>query len=600
MIPRLQGSRDDGALDLKAYTTKRGIAVARGKNIPLAYPFTEETCWLLGLYVAEGCSSPNGVKFSLNKEETTLALKIKTIACSLGYSTCETKAETALVVEIPSRILARAFPDICGKGTAHKRIPEVLLLHKNIALLASLLDGYFDGDGSVAKNAITAVTVSNVLALQLQLALARFGKFACIRKDITKENQTIQGRIVKCKPRYHIYSTNTFRWKRGRRHIVQKNHILVPVRSIKTTHYRGQVYNISTNDETYLVSNAIVHNCGLVHGGFKSMRDAHAKRLCDTCNLDAINAIKDQVQDVIHDPDHKPKSMAKIVGNEEQSFAEALDPLDPFDPFDEPMAEPDKNIPPAPEDDLDVPTDIKADIERLLLGNWVDVARYEFCHEQDHDFAEIEIDERWGPGNYDKDDPGSTTKFKLDVGRDEEWIFFKDSDEAESYALDIVRTNLRDEPEIFSQNWLKDFVDEDKLRREIGDPYEDWEDEVRGLDYEDLLSKMVDENYVEFDDPIFFKKNQEPRPETPARVIALNVYLEDYVDKEKPTFEPWDYLEEIYGKDETIKKAIEMVGINIDEAAKAAISADGWEHFVARYDGNSHDLESGAVYCRVN
>ena len=83
-------------------------------------------------------------------------------------------------------------------------------------------------------------------------------------------------------------------------------------------------------------------------------------------------------------------------------------------------------------------------------------------------------------------------------------------------------------------------------------------------------------------------------------MIALNVYLEDYVDKEKPTFEPWDYLEEIYGKDETIKKAIEMVGINIDEAAKAAISADGWEHFVARYDGNSHDLESGAVYCRVN
>jgi len=28
--------------------------------------------------------------------------------------------------------------------------------------------------------------------------------------------------------------------------------------------------------------------------------------------------------------------------------------------------------------------------------------------------------------------------------------------------------------------------------------------------------------------------------------------------------------------------------------------ADGWEHFLARYDGNSHETASGLVYRRVN
>lgn len=333
--------------------------------------------------------------------------------------------------------------------------------------------------------------------------------------------------------------------------------------------------------------------CGLVHGGFKSMRDAHAKRLCDQCNLDAINSIKDQVQDVIHDPDHKPKSMAKIVGNEEKSFAEAIDP---FDPFDEPPAEMGQGVPLPPEDEPDT----KSEIERLLLGNWVDVALREFCNDQNYELTDLEIDDRWREGNYDKDDPESTTMFKVDVGRNEEWLFFKDSDEAESYALGMVRNDLENEPEIFSQDWLKNYVDEDKLREAIGDPHEEWEDDVRNLDYEDLLTKMVDENFVEYDDPVFFKKNGDPRSETPARAAALNVYMEDYITKEKPSFDPWDYMEEIYGKEEAGAEAIKLVGIDVDEAAKAAISADGWQHFVARYDGESHDLENGAVYCRIN
>lgn len=330
--------------------------------------------------------------------------------------------------------------------------------------------------------------------------------------------------------------------------------------------------------------------CGLVHGSFKKMADAHAKKLCDVCNLDAINKLKDEIQDVVHDPEHKPKEMAKLMG----------EAIERFDPFDEPPEGQGQEPAPVPPEDLPVePEDTKGEIERLLLGNWVDVALREFCEDQHYDLTDLEIDENWGQGDYDSNDPESTTKFKVDVGN-EEWLFFKSEDEAESYALEIVRNDLESEPEIFSQDWLRQFVDEDRLRNAIGDPYEEWENDVRNLDYEDLLDKMVEEGYVEDDDAVFFKKNGDKRIENPVRVKALNKIMEDYIEREKPSWEPWDWLEDIYGKEDAQKQAIEMVGIDVDEAAKSAVATDGWPHFIARYDGHSHSLENGGVYCRTN
>ena len=81
--------------------------------------------------------------------------------------------------------------------------------------------------------------------------------------------------------------------------------------------------------------------CGLVHGNFKSMRDAHSKKLCDVCNLKQIDNLKDEIKDVVDDPEHKPKEMI--------SFAEGID--DAFDPFDTPPEN--EGVPTPPEDEPD-------------------------------------------------------------------------------------------------------------------------------------------------------------------------------------------------------------------------------------------------------
>jgi len=43
--------------------------------------------------------------------------------------------------------------------------------------------------------------------------------------------------------------------------LVSANAILTPVRSVETGRFRGTVYNLETTDNTYLVSNVVVHNC---------------------------------------------------------------------------------------------------------------------------------------------------------------------------------------------------------------------------------------------------------------------------------------------------------------------------------------------------
>lgn len=332
--------------------------------------------------------------------------------------------------------------------------------------------------------------------------------------------------------------------------------------------------------------------CGLVHGNFKTLRDAELKKLCDTCNIDAINAIKDQVQDVIHDPEHKPKSMAKIVHEDENA---------PFDPFDEPPEL--EGVPIPPEDEPDLGTDAtKGEITRLLLNNWLDVAFRDLSEKEGIGLTDIEISRHQHHRglDYDPDAPGDSTGVMIEFNGNE-YLLFKDHDAAETFAINRVKSDLENEPEIFTQDWLKDFVNEERLKQAIGDPNEDWDEEVRNMDYEELLDKMVDEGFVDYDDTVFFKKNGDKRVETKLRVKLLNDYMEQYIEKNKPEPpDPWDWLQDVYGKDEATKQAIQMAGIDVDAAAKSAVSTDGVAHFIATYDGHENDLENGAVYYRTN
>ncbi|MBI3859068.1 MAG: NADH-quinone oxidoreductase subunit NuoB [Thaumarchaeota archaeon] len=278
LLPRVKGSIDVTALDLKPFAKARGLNIVRGRgeNPPVQFPVNGETAWMLGLYTAKGWSTENhDVSFALGHDEDALAGRVKSTIESLGYHPHVRERETSLVVRFSSSILARAMREWCGHLAEGKRIPDFILYHKDLEILKAFIRGYLEGDGNKAIDLRgpvhqRAVTTSKVLALQLQLAYARLGQFAHIKEGRKGGVSKTLGRTVRTHDAYDVSvmesegKISDFK--------VMPDYIAVPIREIAAVDYSGNVMNLETSDNTYLVSNAVVHNCSVEVGAAAGAR----------------------------------------------------------------------------------------------------------------------------------------------------------------------------------------------------------------------------------------------------------------------------------------------------------------------------------------
>lgn len=192
-------------------------------------------------------------------------------------------------------------------------------------------------------------------------------------------------------------------------------------------------------------------------------------------------------------------------------------------------------------------------------------------------------------------DFGTGTYYRITWGR-REYQIAKDHDSMRDLAIEIVKQDLGDEPENFSQSWLESHIDTDRLRRELETDVHDsnynyakdigtgrfWDEAAkRGIDIPDTVQNALDAG----DDP------REPNYD------EVDAFAEDMTSDQLK--DPMDYLRDIYGGDAS-KEAIRIAGIDIEAAAEDAVDTDGPEHFVARYDGRSHETKSQFVYWRTS
>ena len=264
LLPRLKGSEDTKSLDLAKFAKNdRGLKVMLSKGHSRNFPLNVDTARVLGLYVAEGYSSQDKVKFALNSDEIELYDIISKTFGRLGYSVkaYKSKTENGMEVVVFAGVLARALTSWCGKGAPNKRIPDFILLHKDMNIVDSFLTGYLRGDGTRAlnsageRNVDHIVTTSRMLAIQTQLLGARKGLFFRITK--ASRADMVQGRRVKVHEKFDVRATIE-----GNIHPrIDEQFFYVPIRKIERTPYRGPVYNLETSDHTYLLSNAVSHNC---------------------------------------------------------------------------------------------------------------------------------------------------------------------------------------------------------------------------------------------------------------------------------------------------------------------------------------------------
>ena len=258
-------------IKLDDWATQRGLNIVRGRgeDPPLQMPLNVETAWLLGIYTAGGWTSANhDVFFAFGHHEDALARRVERTARSLGYSPFVKVRETGVNVRFSSSILAVDCREWCGHLAENKRIPDFIVYHKDIEILKAFISGYREGDGNETVDERgpeydRASSTSRILVLQLSACLRTTRLFASVRPGAKGGNSIIMGRSVNTNDSYEIWlQTN----RKCYGFDLQPDFITVPIRSITSVPYSGPVNNLETADNTYLVSNAVVHNCSVESG----------------------------------------------------------------------------------------------------------------------------------------------------------------------------------------------------------------------------------------------------------------------------------------------------------------------------------------------
>ena len=274
--------REFDTLDIRKYAKKsnyvREHAVTNNRAL-----ITEDLAWLVGLYVAEGSqgNADETCQWSLGSAERGLINRLKAMLQGWGYAAAEyDNGRNSTKVTCCSPLFTRALTDWCGSGAHNKRIPEWILLNDNSCIIHAFLRGYFEGDGhnSTTRPRNNAFTVSRTLALQLQLLCFSndipVGLYKSSRKTRQINDKTLPPEVgymleASSHRACEIFGGPTPKRQRDFAHDAG-SHYYMPITGCEWFDYDGDVCNIETAGHSYLVNNAIVHNCDMAVNGEKA------------------------------------------------------------------------------------------------------------------------------------------------------------------------------------------------------------------------------------------------------------------------------------------------------------------------------------------
>lgn len=243
-----------------------GLSILKTEENPLE--LTQQDCWLLGRYIADG-HSDRGLRTELGRETERKYKVIFSIGDSkldhfnriteyAVYSAPHTPSTHRFVIS--SKRLALLCEEHGGCLAMNKHF-SMTLLNLPVQLLAAVLEGYMSGDGCYTNDKFKASSISEDMIMCLNLAIAKVHRVNS-SFDMTERPATtvICGRTVNQKDTISV----TFN-KEMRKHskaVVIDDIIWLPIKSVTPTGETRAVYNLEVEtDNSYTANNAIVHNC---------------------------------------------------------------------------------------------------------------------------------------------------------------------------------------------------------------------------------------------------------------------------------------------------------------------------------------------------
>lgn len=276
----------------------------------------EDFWWFCGMWLAEGCCVENNkhhyrIYTSHNINETVIHEKIFSVIRDIFKRTPSLKKinekEKCANIFFNYNKLAKFLLTNFGRYSYGKFISEWIKFIPSEYKFQLLL-GYLQGDGSFVRNkrdgvCINAGSVSLKLLEDFQDILFSIGIVSSVVNSSNKNNNIIEGRLVKCRPLYQLsigkyysqdllnkWNINGYADERKRRHPINyiyfskdKSYIYWRISSVETSLYTGIVYNFETETHNYLTNKMVVHNCDPSSG---SGEDSTAIQIIDVDGVD--------------------------------------------------------------------------------------------------------------------------------------------------------------------------------------------------------------------------------------------------------------------------------------------------------------------------
>lgn len=231
------------------------------------FNLSNEGCWILGRYVADGHIRKDKRKGRKNSYQYQCVLsvgndkvaKLKEIIKENHFSCYPHGASVHRVVFSSMKLVNFIIDNNFGRSADTKNIPP-FIIDLPIDKLESFLDGYMSGDGCEIEGKFQATTVSKELAMSLCLAIQKVYRVGCrIYFDKRPDKYEIEGRIINQKNTYMI---RFMKESQKQAWFIESDIVWYPVKEILNTGKIENVYNIEVEeDHTYTVNNMITFNC---------------------------------------------------------------------------------------------------------------------------------------------------------------------------------------------------------------------------------------------------------------------------------------------------------------------------------------------------